>query len=79
MQKFKMLLLVELLTQESDEDHPITTQRLIDKLTDYDISCDRRTLARDISQLKERKYPIKSVKLVYWHNEIYTNDIDQNH
>lgn len=42
MQKFKMLLLVELLTQESDEDHPITTQRLIDKLTDYDIKYCKR-------------------------------------
>ncbi len=63
MKKTKMLKLTEILLQESDAEHPITTQELINKLAEYDISCDRRTLANDISQLQEMKYPIKSTKV----------------
>lgn len=48
MQKNKLLLLTEILKQESDAEHPISTNNLIDKLSCKGISCDRRTLARDI-------------------------------
>lgn len=63
MQKNKLLLLTEILKQESDAEHPISTNNLIDKLSCKGISCDRRTLARDISQLQDMNYPIKSVKV----------------
>lgn len=63
MQKNKLLLLTEILKQESDADHPITTNDLIEKLSRYSITCDRRTLSRDILQLQEMSYPIKSVKI----------------
>lgn len=63
MQKNKLLLLIEILKHESDPEHPITTNSLIEKLSAYDISCERRTLARDISQLIGMNYPIKSVKV----------------
>ena len=63
MQKNKLLLLTEILKQETDADHPITTKAIIEKLSGYDITCDRRTLARDISQLREMNYPVVSVKV----------------
>lgn len=63
MQKSKLLLLTEILKQQSDAEHPITTKDLIDKLSKKGISCDRRTLARDISQLKDMGYPVRSTKV----------------
>ncbi len=63
MQKNKLLLLTEILKQESDAEHPIKTNNLIDKLSEKGISCDRRTLARDISQLQDMGYPAKSIKV----------------
>lgn len=63
MQKNKMLRLTEILSQESDAEHSITTKELIDKLAVSEITCDRRTLARDISQLQEMGYPIVSIRV----------------
>ncbi len=63
MQKNKLLLLTEILKQESDAEHPITTNALIDKLSCRGVSCDRRTLARDISQLQDMGYSLKCVKV----------------
>lgn len=63
MQKNKLLLLTEILKQQSDAEHPIKTKVLIDKLSEKGTSCDRRTLARDISQLQNMDYPVKSVKV----------------
>ena len=63
MQKNKLLLLTEILKQESDSEHPITTNDLIERLSCKGISCDRRTLARDILQLHDMGYPIKSIKV----------------
>lgn len=63
MQKNKLLLLIEILKHETDQDHPITTKALIEKLSKHKVSCERRTLARDISQLIDMNYPIKSVKV----------------
>jgi len=63
MQKNKLLLLTEILKQQSDAEHPITTNALIDKLSCRGISCDRRTLARDISQLQDMGYSLKCVKV----------------
>lgn len=63
MQKNKLLLLTEILKQQSDAEHPITTNAMIDKLSNHGISCDRRTLARDISQLQDLSYPVKCVKI----------------
>lgn len=63
MQKNKLLLLTEILKQQSDAEHPITTNAMVDKLSNHGISCDRRTLARDISQLQDLSYPVKCVKI----------------
>ena len=63
MHKNKMLLLIEILNHETDPEHPITTNALIEKLSKHNVPCERRTLARDISQLIEMNYPIKCVRI----------------
>ncbi len=63
MAKNKLLLLIEILKHNTDKDHPITTNALIEKLSMYKVPCERRTLAKDISQLIDMNYPIRIVKI----------------
>ena len=42
-QKIKLLKLYELLRQETDEQNPMTTMTIIDRLGQMGISCERRT------------------------------------
>lgn len=60
-QKIKLLKLMELLTRESDEKHPLTTARICEYLRGMGISCDRRTLTRDILVLNEYNYDVRFV------------------
>lgn len=57
--KIKLLKIWEILKQESDEDRPLTTSMIIDRLADHGISCDRRTLYADINELIKNGYDIK--------------------
>lgn len=59
-QKVKLLKLMELLRENSDEDHPLKTNVLCTMLKNAGISCDRRTLSRDIATLNECGYEIFS-------------------
>ncbi|MCD8118703.1 MAG: WYL domain-containing protein [Lachnospiraceae bacterium] len=52
-QKIKLVLLVELLRQESDEQHPLTTEQICDYMVHYDIPCDRRIVSKDVSTLND--------------------------
>ena len=52
-QRLKLLKLWEILRQETDETHPMTTPELLQRLADIDIKCDRRTLYADIQALNE--------------------------
>ena len=56
--KIKLLVLLEILRQDSDEDHYIGTTELIDKLADMGIVCDRRTLYKDIEVLNNFGYEV---------------------
>lgn len=52
--KSRILYLMRILEQYTDEEHPLTTNQLIDKLQDdYGISAYRTTIAKDIVALKE--------------------------
>ncbi len=62
MQKNKMLFLVDMFRQESDEEHPITTNEIIEKLSAAGISCDRKTLSRDIAQINALGYKLNTVR-----------------
>ncbi|MBQ6428337.1 MAG: WYL domain-containing transcriptional regulator [Oscillospiraceae bacterium] len=52
-QKLKMLYLVRILSEETDEDHALTTQEIITKLKDYGVNAERRTLYKDIDFLEQ--------------------------
>lgn len=57
-QKIKLLKLYELLRQETDEQNPMTTMTIIDRLGQMGISCERRTLAKDMAILNEQGYEV---------------------
>lgn len=56
--KIKLLKILEILRQETDEDHPMNTQTLIQKLAAQGIVCDRRTLPLDIQVLNDYGYEV---------------------
>lgn len=57
-QKIKLLKLMEILRQDSDEDHPLKTSAIIEKLLAMNITCDRRTLHKDMKLLNEQGYEV---------------------
>lgn len=56
--KLKLVKIWEILSQETDEEHPMGTTELLRKLNDLGIVCDRRTLYADIDALNECGYEI---------------------
>lgn len=56
--KIKYLLIWDILRQETDEEHPMSTPELISRLELRGISCDRRTLYRNIEELNDNGYEI---------------------
>ncbi len=61
LQKMKLLFLLEMLRVDSDEEHPLCTADIISRLNGKGVSCDRRTLAKDIALLNEQGYEVMSV------------------
>ena len=57
-QKIKLLKIMEILRQETDEDHPMTKVELASRLVAMNISCSPRSLIRDIKLLNEQGYEI---------------------
>lgn len=57
-QKIKLLKLMELLRQETDEHHPLSTNEICNRLSAMGISCERRTLAKDILLLNEQGFEV---------------------
>ncbi len=57
-QKIKLLKLVELLRQATDDHHALTTSQVCARLESFGIPCDRRTLSKDIALLNEQGYEI---------------------
>lgn len=56
--KIKLLKIWEMLKQDTDEDHPLTTNQIIEKLKASGIECDRKTLYQDIATLNAYGYEI---------------------
>ncbi|MCD8099387.1 MAG: WYL domain-containing protein [Oscillospiraceae bacterium] len=52
-QKIKLVKLLDLLRQESDEQHPFTTNQICDYMLSIDIPCDRRVVSHDVALLNE--------------------------
>ena len=57
-QKIKLLKIMEILRQETDEDHPMTKVELAARLVAMNVSCSPRLLIRDIKLLNEQGYEI---------------------
>lgn len=57
-QKLKLLYIVKILSEQTDEAHPITTRDLIDKLEEYDIKAERKSIYNDIACLVDFGYDI---------------------
>jgi len=62
-QRIKLLKLLELLRQETDEHNPMTTNQICEKLADVGVSGDRRTLSQEIELLNECGYEVMSVRV----------------
>ncbi len=61
-QKLKLLYLVRILTEQTDEEHCLSAQALIDALAAYDIKAERKSIYDDIAQLTDFGYDIILVK-----------------
>ena len=46
-QKIKLLYLMKILRQDTDEEHPISTSQICKRLAEQGISCERRTVGMD--------------------------------
>lgn len=57
-QKVKILYILKLLKEKSDEEHPIPTQEIIDYLGKQDIQAERKTIYSDIEALRDFGYDI---------------------
>lgn len=57
-QKLKLLYLVKILEEQSDEAHPLTVQQMIDALAIYDVGAERKSIYDDIEALQNFGYDI---------------------
>ena len=57
-QKIKLMKIMEILRQETDEEHPMTKVELAARLVAMNVSCSPRSLIRDIKLLNEQGYEI---------------------
>lgn len=57
-QKIKLMKIMEILRQETDEEHPMTKVELAARLVAMKVSCSPRSLIRDIKLLNEQGYEI---------------------
>ena len=51
-QKLKMLYLVKIFSEETDDSHALTMPQIIEKLAAYGVNADRKTLYRDFEELR---------------------------
>ena len=50
-QKLKMLYLIKILSEETDDQHGLTAQEIIARLGQFEVNADRKTLYRDFDEL----------------------------
>lgn len=61
-QKLKLLYLLKILTEETDESHPMNAAAIQDRLLSWGIRAERKTLYDDMEQLRQFGYDIIYVK-----------------
>lgn len=72
-QKIKLLCLMELLRQETDETHPMLTSQICRRLGELGISCERRTVGMDVQVLNDFGFEVMK-KMVGHENGYYVAD-----
>ena len=60
-QKLKMLYLLKILSEKTDEDHCLSAQELIAELQKYEVSAERKSIYNDIECLTDFGYDIKEL------------------
>lgn len=75
-QKQKLLYILKILQEQSDEQHPITAQRIIDELEKNDIYAERKSIYDDMKQLQDFGYDIVHIKSktnggYYWGERLF--------
>ena len=68
-QKLKMLYLVKIFAEESDDNHYLTMPEIIQKLAAYGVNADRKTIYQDIGEL--RKFGLDILTLQEGRNYYY--------
>ena len=61
--KVKLIKLLELLRQHTDEQHPMTTAEICVKMEEMGIPCDRRIVTQDVIALNELGYEIMATMI----------------
>lgn len=57
-QKQKMLYLLKIFSEETDEDHKLNLREIVKKLNDYGVTADRKTLYMDFEELRKFGFDI---------------------
>ena len=60
--KLRVVKLLEILQQDTDSEHPLSTNSLLRQLADLGFTADRRTVMRDIEILNAQGYEVMQVK-----------------
>lgn len=68
-QRLKMLYLVKILSEETDEEHGLSMQEIADRLELYGVNADRKTLYKDFSELE--KYGLEILSEQVGRNVLY--------
>ena len=61
-QKLKMLYLVKIFHEETDDGHALTMPQIISKLEAYGVNADRKTIYRDLEELRRFGFDIITTK-----------------
>ncbi len=56
--KTRIILILEILKSETDEDHVIKAEEIIERIREEGLKCDRKTLYSDIASLVDAGYDI---------------------
>lgn len=62
-QKSKILRLIQIFSEETDEEHGLTLKQIIDKLSFYNIKAERKSLYQDIDLLRSHNFDIEIRKV----------------
>ncbi len=69
-QKLKIMYLMKVLMHETDEEHAITLQEIVEKLAEYNVTAERKSLYSDIENLRHFGIDIEGYQLnktYYYH------------